>query len=313
LLFAAIELAERCGYTALRLEARLQHARLAAGQGRPEESMQMAERLLHDNDAAKGPRLERRTLQHLYVTCKQQGQVDAALHFLERLLQTEWRAMRRAQAVQTQVLLIRQEVQHAMARAAHAHAHAQAAQERAQGLEQEQLRLRERLARTEPAAMEDLLTRLANRRHAEHALPLLMARTELEPLALALLDIDHFKRVNDQFGHAVGDRVLRDFGALLRQQLRGADLLARWGGEEFVVVLTGEGARRAAQIMDRLKRAVENHPWHRLSEGLALTTSVGLTLQHPSETPPPWAQVVLRADQALYRAKASGRNQVCSA
>ena len=313
LLLAQSELVERCGYATLRLESRLQHARVAAARGLMDEGLAQADALLHDNDPAKARRLERRTLQMLYEACKQQGRADAALHHLERLLEAERRAMRQAQALQTQALLIRQEVQSAMARAAHAQADAQAAHARAQRLERDHLRLQERLARTEHAALEDLLTRLANRRHAEAALPLLMQRTQAEPLALALLDIDHFKRVNDRFGHAVGDRVLREFAGLLRQQVRGADLLARWGGEEFVVALLGDGARQALTIMERLREAVARHPWALVQDGLTLTVSIGFTLQAAGAQAPHWPVVMQRADQALYRAKAGGRNQVCSA
>ncbi len=313
LLLAQSELVERCGYATLRQESRLQHARVAAARGQMDAGLAQAEALLHDNDPAKARRLERRTLQMLYEACKSQGRADAALHHLERLLEAERRAMRQAQALQTQALLIRQEVQSAMARAAHAQADAQAAHARAQRLERDHQRLQERLARTEHAALEDLLTRLANRRHAEAALPLLMQRTQSEPLALALLDIDHFKRVNDRFGHAVGDRVLREFAGLLRQQVRGADLLARWGGEEFVVALLGDGARQAMAIMERLREAVAQHPWALVQDGLALTVSIGFTLQPAGAQAPNWSVVMQRADQALYRAKASGRNQVCSA
>ncbi len=313
LLLALSELVERCGYATLRLEVRLQHARVLAAQGEVDLALAQADALLHDNDPAKARRLERRTLQVLYTANKQQGRTDAALHHLERLLAAERRATRQAQALQIQALLIRQEVQSAMARAAHAQADAQAAQARARHLEQEQLRLQERLARTEHAALEDLLTRLANRRHAEAALPLLMQRTQEEPLALAILDIDHFKRVNDRFGHAVGDRVLREFANLLRHQVRGADLLARWGGEEFVLVLLGSGAQQAWPIMERLREAVARYPWGRLQEGLSLSTSIGFTLQPAGTQAPTWPVVMQRADQALYRAKASGRDQVCSA
>ncbi len=313
LLMSLSELAERCGYATLRLELRLQHARVSAAQGHVDVALAQAEALLHDNDPAKARRLERRTLQVLYAVNKQHGRTDAALHHLERLLAADRRATRQAQALQIQALLIRQEVKSAMARAAHAQADAQAAQARARHLEMEKQRLQERLTRTEHDALEDLLTRLANRRHAETALPLLMQRTLNEPLALALLDIDHFKRVNDRFGHAVGDRVLREFANLVRQQVRGADLLARWGGEEFVLVLLGNGAQQALPIMERLREAVAQHPWGQVQEGLTLSTSIGFTLQPAGSPAPTWPVVMQRADQALYRAKAGGRNQVCSA
>lgn len=313
LLLAEMEMAERGGFATIALEARLQNAQLAAARGQTDEALSLAEDLLHDNHPGKARRLERRTLQLLYQACKQRGRSDAALHHLERLLDAERRAMRQGQALQTQVLLIRQEIQSAMTRAAHAQADAQAARQRAQWLEMEQQRLQERLLRTERAALEDWLTRLANRRHAEDALPWLLQRTHIEPLALALLDIDHFKQVNDRFGHAVGDRVLREFADLLRQQLRGADLLARWGGEEFVLALAGQGARQAMNILERLRRTVQSHPWHHLAEGLAVTTSIGFTLQPVGPQPPVWPVVMQRADQALYRAKAGGRNQVASA
>ncbi len=301
------------GYASLRLDAKLQRAMLLVLQDRTDEALALAEGLLHDDDPAKMRRLERRTLQLLYDTHKMTGNANAALYYLERLLDAERRAVRQAQAVQTQVVLIRQEVHNAITRAAHAHADAQALRKHAAALEQEQVQLRERLSATEHAALEDMLTRLANRRHAEAALPLLQQRAEYEPFMVAMLDIDHFKHVNDQHGHETGDRVLREFANLMRQHLRGADVLARWGGEEFLVALVGEGARSAASIMERLRAAVAQHDWGTLQPGLKLTTSAGFALHRGTSPCPPWQSLLQRADQALYRAKASGRDRVASA
>ena len=303
------------GYASLALDAKLQRAMLLCLQDHVDEAITHAEQLLHDPDPAKMRRMERRTLQLLYDTHKTLGNAPVALYYLERLLDAERRAVRQAQAVQTQVLLIRQEVHQAITRAAYASADARELRHRAAALEEEQALLRERLNATEHAAYEDVLTRLANRRHAESALPLLHARAceQQQALMVGILDIDHFKRVNDSFGHGVGDRVLREFANLMRQQLRGADVLARWGGEEFLVALVGDSARNAAVILERLRAAVTLHDWAALQPGLKITASAGFALHRGPTPPPSWQALLQRADQALYRAKASGRNRVSSA
>lgn len=159
-------------------------------------------------------------------------------------------------------------------------------------------------------AVTDELTGLYNRRHffeqAEHVLD--TALRHKRPLSLALLDVDHFKKVNDTHGHLVGDQVLRKIGALLIEMGRKSDVLARYGGEELILLMPEtdrEGALRAAE---KLRAAVESLEIPLEAGGLLkVTTSVGVALYSPSITV---QQFIEAADVALYQAKHSGRNRV---
>lgn len=124
-----------------------------------------------------------------------------------------------------------------------------------------------------------------------------------QSMCLVLLDLDHFKRVNDLHGHAAGDRVLRGFAELARGQLRGTDLLARWGGEEFLLLLGATDAPQGRPCVQRLLDALAATPF----DGVSITCSAGLAECRGGES---IVAAVERADQALYRAKAGGRNRV---
>jgi diguanylate cyclase (GGDEF)-like protein len=157
-------------------------------------------------------------------------------------------------------------------------------------------------AQLETLAQHDPLTGAANRRAWDRALPVEMdrARRTGTPLAMALLDLDHFKRFNDTYGHQAGDRLLRAATEAWRPLLRSSDLLARYGGEEFAVLLPASTLGQAVEVVDRLRQATP----------LAQTFSAGVALWHGSETSD---QLVARADKALYRAKQAGRDQVLAA
>ncbi len=158
-------------------------------------------------------------------------------------------------------------------------------------------------------AERDPLTGLGNRRHLERRCAELLPAAALSrgPLTVALLDVDHFKQVNDRHGHAVGDQVLVAMAQLLRENTRSGDVVARHGGEEFVLVLPGMAAQRALEVCDRLRERVHSFPWA-LRCGIAapLTVSLGLASAPDYELP----DLLHRADRALYRAKDEGRNRV---
>jgi diguanylate cyclase (GGDEF)-like protein len=156
------------------------------------------------------------------------------------------------------------------------------------------------------AADTDYLTGLLNRRAFDlefHRQSERAQRSEL-PLALAMFDLDHFKQVNDRHGHAEGDRVLRDFAALLQRELRVGDTLARVGGEEFAVVLFGVGLEDAVAFGERIGRELQRQD----EPGLALSASAGVAALSEAERDP--AALLLVADRALYAAKAAGRRRV---
>ncbi|MDT9001542.1 GGDEF domain-containing protein [Paucibacter sp. APW11] len=299
----------RQGYMALGMQAMAQRALLLKADGDSRAAIAALQALLRDAAERLPPKLRRIVIRALYETCKAAGDFEQALAYLEQHADLERQITRDTMSSQTEVILIRQEVEQAHARAEHALIDARRLRERARLLEREQEQLRHQAAEWGRAAHEDVLTGLHNRRHAEFALPLLLerARQEGKTISLALLDVDHFKQVNDQFGHGVGDDVLRELAQLLRGNTRSADLLARVGGEEFMMVLVGTPPARALEICERLRLAVEQHDWALLHPGLQVTVSLGLSGGEPPEQ---LKLLVERADHALYAAKRSGRNRV---
>lgn len=156
-------------------------------------------------------------------------------------------------------------------------------------------------------ALTDMLTGVANRRAFEEQAPglLLQARRQQLPLALLMIDLDHFKTINDQHGHAVGDQALRLFAAAVQAQLRGGDMVARWGGEEFCLLVHAEPSA-AETLYQRLRQAVVNSSQQEL--GFALHFSAGGA--HPQGDGASLEALVQRADVALYQAKQAGRDQL---
>jgi len=159
-------------------------------------------------------------------------------------------------------------------------------------------------------AMEDHLTGLPNRRAAEARLQLEWdrARRMRSPFALALLDIDHFKRVNDQFGHEVGDRMLRHVAQTVKAALRGGDWVARWGGEEFLICFHGLDATGALAAGERMREHVKASPLAADAGDLAVTVSLGVSVYRPAVEST--ARMMVEADGLLYAAKEAGRDRV---
>jgi len=157
--------------------------------------------------------------------------------------------------------------------------------------------------RLEQRALEDPLTGLLNRDGLEGAL---RRRDDaaMFPLSLMFVDVDHFKRINDTHGHATGDKVLQEVARVVRERVQRGDLVARWGGEEFLVACPGTLGAEAQGIALRLREALAQASW---PEGFAVTCSFGLTEWRATE---PFADAIARADQAMYRAKRNGRDRV---
>lgn len=166
--------------------------------------------------------------------------------------------------------------------------------------------------RLRSAALTDPLTGLPNRRFGMQQLKQEWERSRRsgQPLSVALVDLDHFKTINDGGGHDIGDAVLREVSDTLGESSRAGDMVARVGGEEFLVLVPGGDLETAQVAAERLRRAVEDLPPLHLDEPVALTISVGVATREP------WMRgiddLLRTADQALYRAKAAGRNRVCS-
>ncbi len=160
-------------------------------------------------------------------------------------------------------------------------------------------------------AMTDFLTGLPNRRSALQRLKNLVAEVQRygEPLSCLMIDIDHFKQINDTYGHDSGDSVLRQITRLLEEKARSYDMVSRWGGEEFLVISARSGTADTCQLAERLRRTVENHDI-RISDNLKirLTVSIGVASWCPDFHNA--GELIKKADEALYQAKAGGRNRV---
>lgn len=172
--------------------------------------------------------------------------------------------------------------------------------------------------RLEEEAVTDELTGIGNRRAGVERLLQELARSKRtgEPLAVLMIDLDHFKNVNDSFGHGIGDAVLRVTAERMRAAVRDYDLLCRMGGEEFVILAPNTDLRQAAQLGERIRRAVGETPLLTVqgrevtvtvSGGVAVTSRLDTTRDTTAE------ELLVRADEALYRAKSTGRDRImCS-
>lgn len=163
--------------------------------------------------------------------------------------------------------------------------------------------------RLEIASNTDELTQLFNRRYLQSTLEreLRAARRYNHPLSVAMLDLDHFKLLNDTYGHVEGDSVLKTIAATITKELRDIDYAARYGGEEFLVVLPRTDVSGALRVAERIRVAVESYRWQ---AGRETTISAGVAAQMPGSSALTINELVSTADEALYRAKAGGRNRV---
>jgi diguanylate cyclase (GGDEF)-like protein len=178
-------------------------------------------------------------------------------------------------------------------------------------------RLRREHAEAREQSLRDSLTASYNRRYLDQRLLAILAErgTSRHGLAIALMDLDWFKRVNDTFGHVLGDRVLQRVVELLQEQLPADAFCARYGGEEFVLVLPSVTTTTAVAIVEAARERVERHDWSGVAPGLRVTVSGGVAYEppagsDPSRPPVSAEQQLLRADSLLYTAKQSGRNAV---
>jgi diguanylate cyclase (GGDEF)-like protein len=176
-------------------------------------------------------------------------------------------------------------------------------------LQAQRSELKTALARIQDLATRDGLTGLTNRRHAQQLLELERQRAERSGRAfsLALIDLDHFKRVNDAHGHAGGDQALCAFAEAALATMRAPDTVARWGGEEFLLLMPQTEPEQAGCAVERLRRRVQALELPAAAGTLKFTLSAGAATHRPSE---PVTETLARADRALYEAKAAGRNRV---
>jgi len=169
--------------------------------------------------------------------------------------------------------------------------------------------LTKRLEQSEADALIDSLTGAFNRN--AYNIEIVRFIKEFErykyPFAIVILDIDYFKKVNDTYGHAKGDEILKIVAALVKSAIRETDKIFRYGGEEFVIWMPKMETNTAIQASDKIRRVIEEQNWNAIAKGLEVTASFGISCVKEDDTT---ATVFNRADKALYRAKNNGRNQV---
>jgi diguanylate cyclase len=172
-------------------------------------------------------------------------------------------------------------------------------------------KLRQELEGVKQIAKTDTLTRLLNRRGFDEAWEKLSKQTGFNEaqLSIIMLDIDHFKKVNDTFGHLIGDNVLKLLGKLIKDQVKGKDVAARFGGEEFIVMLPETGIENAYILAEQIRNSLMKMNWKAKKTGQSIgkiTVSLGIALYRNGETVD---ECIKRADDALYQAKKTGRNK----
>lgn len=170
-------------------------------------------------------------------------------------------------------------------------------------------RLATAMTQLENLASRDELTGLDNRRTITEWLALQVNQQKRRGgcVGVALLDIDHFKSVNDRFGHPIGDQVLREFAVVVRSALRDTDRVGRYGGEEFLLVLSDVSVGEMLEPLERIRQQIEAHPWQKIDPELRITVSIGGSIVRPGNT----TEAAIRdADKSLYSAKHRGRNRV---
>ncbi|WP_024517422.1 GGDEF domain-containing protein [Bradyrhizobium sp. Tv2a-2] len=181
-----------------------------------------------------------------------------------------------------------------------------------QSLYQRGLKLKEAYRRIEELAELDELTGSLNRRSIMGALEEEIARAQRlnNPCSIALIDLDWFKRINDAYGHPIGDEVLRTFAITVFANIRSIDKFGRYGGEEFLLLLPDTSGQHATQMLDRLRLIISELDWSAFSSGMRVTISAGVTTLRRDENTD---TLLARADRALYASKAGGRNRITSA
>lgn len=261
---------------------------------RPGEARDLLETLVAEMGADAPQQTLIRAHHGAYRACRALGRSDAALAHFERVELLERRRASNQLRAQSELFVTRAE--------------AQRAQSQVELAQAEALQQRERAVAAVERAERDPLTGVGNRHLLERRFAELLPAAERagRPFAVVMLDVDHFKAINDLHGHAGGDAVLMALAALLRDNLRAADVLARLGGEEFVLLLPDLPPEQAGETCQRLRAGIERHSWPGLPAGLRVTVSIGLAAAPRYDA----SELLRRADVALYAAKRGGRNRL---
>lgn len=298
LLQTALKLAEASGYQAVSQRVRCSIGELHLARGQTQHAKQLLEDLLKE-DANPPPVSTKLRLHYaLYLAHRSEGDTVAALDALEAFRRLESQRSMQQLKAKSELMVTRLEADENQRKVL----------ERAYSVAQVHAT---RAVELERMALQDDLTGLGNRRALDLRLAEMVnaAREADGPLVVVVLDLDHFKRVNDVFGHAVGDRVLVQVAKLLRDHTRSDDFVTRTGGEEFVIIMPGIGAPDAFDICERLRLRVSDFQWRGIAPDLSVTLSAGIACAPDFDA----KRLVERADLAMYRAKRAGRNRVAVA
>ena len=178
------------------------------------------------------------------------------------------------------------------------------------GITLQMIELQERLLLL---ANTDELTGLSNRRHFFDVLEreILQAKIRGSSIAVMMFDLDHFKNVNDTYGHLNGDKILQQLGKILNENIYPLDIAARYGGEEFVILMPGMPVEVATQRAEKLRSIIDKYNWEVANQPISVTCSVGITVFNGTDAADPY-ELIRRADDALYAAKSRGRNRIVS-
>jgi diguanylate cyclase (GGDEF)-like protein len=302
-------IAVKYGYRSLELATLQYSPRILLMKGATDQAITPLVDVLHRAEELGEQPVQLDTLQALVEAHERNGQYREALGRLKEYHSMEQQV--RSARLNTRSRVLAQQIELENVRREAAAARAQAAEDRAhsQRLEADKLALQLRTIELERSAYSDSLTGIGNRRYVDNELTRMFALSVRHDssLCVALLDIDHFKKVNDTFGHAIGDAVLVRVAELIVRHSRTEDLVARYGGEEFLLAFSDIDAWSATRMCERLREGVEREDWSEIAPGMSITVSAGVAARSDSVDV---HELIDRADQQLYRAKQSGRNRV---
>ena len=296
----AMNAARDLGLSTFLDRVRTTHAVWLLRSGQAQQALAEVSQLIEQMGDQAPPQTAIRAHHAAYQACKELGLFQQALQHFEVLERLERQRSLQQLKAQSELFVTRSETQQA--------------QWQAQQARKEANRQRALAAELAESAERDPLTGLGNRRHFERRCMELLSALESEaaPLAVVMLDVDHFKRINDTHGHGVGDSVLIALADLLRKSTRPGDVLVRYGGEEFLILLPRLGPTNARAVCERLREHVAAHEGC-CSEVRDLRFTVSLGVATAAAPPFDIGRLLEAADQALYRAKSEGRNRLCLA
>lgn len=277
--------------------------------GRVDEAAEQLQQTLVEAREGKDHAVAMVVMRELKCAFQRAGRYREALDQFEELYEHERRNYQQVAQLRARMMADRLELERARLAADRARLEAELLKVQHEELETEKQRLEDLSAELSLHANQDALTGLWNRRYFDARLPQAFgsARQHGEPLSVALIDIDHFKSINDRFGHEAGDEVLRQVAEMLRGLCRPTDMLARYGGEEFVLLMPGTSEDVGSRVCERLCRGIRRMIWPRVDRQLSVTVSIGLCGVNDLDST---AEALREADRRLYSAKGGGRDRV---